>query len=361
MMHVLYLSTNHSYGGSEKLWITSAKEFSKSNKVSAYVHYEHDFIADLHANYGVKVFRSTAKDSKWKGWFRSKFSGTLDLKLILIREKPDLVIINEGGVFSSFREMTLCRHLNIPYVVLNGLVTNFHWLEVTDIFYERFIYLYENAKRLIFVSEQNKQLFFDILTPMHNALVVKNPVSFNYLITTSFPADAIYNIAFVGRFEFYHKGLDILLAALLDSKWKTRNVRFNFYGDGPHKEILKFKIQSNQLSHCFVYDSNYDFTSIWAVNHIAIHTSRFEGKSLSITEAMYNKRPIIMTNVGGVSELIVDGVNGFVSRDISVEQVSNTLERAWHQRASWEEMGIKSREVYDRLNENLTLNQLILS
>lgn len=361
MKKILYISTNHIYGGSEKLWMSSAKEASKNYFVTAFVHYQSDFIDDLQIKNGIKIYKSTFNESKFKGWLRTRFSGSLDLKLILLRDKPDLVIINEGGVFSSFKEMTLCKQLNIPYIVLNGLVSDFHWFAVENAFYERFIYLYESARKVIFVSDQNKELFSEMLVPIKNTLVVKNPVSYYYETSRNYPETSHYNIAFVGRLEFFHKGLDLLIHALQDSKWLNRNVTFNFYGDGPHRDILKYKIKTNKLIHCLVHESNYDFKSIWSFNHIAIHTSRFEGKSLSITEAMYNKRAIIMTNVGGVSELIVEGLNGFIANEVTLEGVKNTLERAWMNRDRWHEMGIKSREVYDRLNKNLTLNQLIFS
>ena len=67
-----------------------------------------------------------------------------------------------------------------------------------------------------------------------------------------------------------------------------------------------------------------------------------------------------MTDVGGVSELIKDGINGFVSKSITKEGILSTLERAWEKRDDWQSMGILSREIYDALDKGPTLTEIIV-
>lgn len=359
-MKVFFVSTNHIYGGSEKLWINAALEISQNHETYAYVHYQDSFLRTLIKN-GVKLITSTKNDSKLKSFIKNRIYGSLDLKLNLLKLKPDIVVINEGAIFSSYNEMKLCQQLKIPFIIINGLVTEAHWSQVSNYNYKNFLSLYSIAKSIFFVSERNKSLFVSMLKPMENLKVLKNPFQYNYQNKATLADTTNYSIAYVGRFEFYHKGLDLLLEALSQGDWKNRNVRFNFYGDGPHLEVLKFKIEHYKLDFCTISSPNFDFSEIWSNNHIAIHTSRFEGKSLSITETMYNARPIIITNVGGVDELIEDGVNGFVIDNFSVASVKDTLERAWEKRNSWAEMGVNARKKYDSLNYEKTLGSKINS
>jgi len=359
-MKLFFISTNHIYGGSEKLWIKTAIELSSNHSITAFVHYKSPFLDELTSNEIKLILSTTLEKSRFKSFVRNKLNGTLDLKLNLLKGKPDLVVINEGGAFSSLQEMTLCHQLGIPFIVLNGLVTEVHWSHVTNYNYLSFLTLYQSAKALYFVSNQNSMLFSKMLTPMENIRVLKNPCFYNYNELPSYPISDVYTIAYVGRIEFYHKGLDLLLGALQDPKWKTRKIRFNFYGEGPHEAVLKMKLKEFDLDFCVFQPANFNFHEIWAKNHIAIHTSRFEGKSLSITETMYNQRAIIMTDVGGVDELIEDGVTGFVSKYLTIESISETLDRAWQARERWSEMGIQSRLKYDRISESSSLGKQIV-
>jgi glycosyltransferase involved in cell wall biosynthesis len=357
-MKFFFVSTNLIYGGSEKLWMTAASELSAKHEVIAYTHYK-DFFIDKLKNKGISVISSSKSEGKLRAFIRSTIKGTLDFKLNLMKYKPDVVIINEGSVFSSYEEMKICKQLGFPYAILNGLVTEVHWSHVTNYNYASFLSLYSSALALFFVSQQNKELFTSMLSEMSNIYVLQNPCQYNYEKVAPYPSVSTYSIAYVGRIEFFHKGLDLLLKALQDEKWKNRNVAFNFYGDGPHLEVLKSKIKEYALDFCHIKGVNFNFFEIWSQNQIAIHTSRFEGKSLSITETMYNARPIIITKVGGVDELIEHKVNGFVIDHFSESSINETLELAWEARNQWYEMGIQSKLKYDELSQGKSLGCLL--
>jgi glycosyltransferase involved in cell wall biosynthesis len=50
-------------------------------------------------------------------------------------------------------------------------------------------------------------------------------------------------------------------------------------------------------------------------------------------------RICIVTDVGGNSEVIEDGVHGFIAKDVSAAGNGEVLERAWQRRADWQSMG----------------------
>jgi glycosyltransferase involved in cell wall biosynthesis len=58
---------------------------------------------------------------------------------------------------------------------------------------------------------------------------------------------------------------------------------------------------------------------VLAASHFAFLTSRFEGSSITLLEAMSMRQVALTTEVGNVRDVIEDGVNGFVvaSRDPS--------------------------------------------
>ena len=66
--------------------------------------------------------------------------------------------------------------------------------------------------------------------------------------------------------------------------------------------------------------------------------SRFEGMPLTIVEAMFCGRPVVATNVGGIPELIKEGLTGFLAAPV-LECFGDALERMWIRRNWLQEMG----------------------
>jgi glycosyltransferase involved in cell wall biosynthesis len=60
---------------------------------------------------------------------------------------------------------------------------------------------------------------------------------------------------------------------------------------------------------------------------------------LAIVEAMFSGRPVVATNVGGIAELVKDGLTGFLAEAAVEECLSRALERVWVQRERLQEMG----------------------
>jgi glycosyltransferase involved in cell wall biosynthesis len=54
---------------------------------------------------------------------------------------------------------------------------------------------------------------------------------------------------------------------------------------------------------------------------------------------MWCNRAAIVTNVGGATELIEDGYNGFVADAPTASSLDSALEKAWEQKERWEELG----------------------
>jgi glycosyltransferase involved in cell wall biosynthesis len=87
------------------------------------------------------------------------------------------------------------------------------------------------------------------------------------------------------------------------------------------------------------FAGNVAVEKIWQENHIMVMPSRHEGMPLTIVEAMFSGRPVLATNVGGNSELIKDGMTGFLAEAAVAECFGRALERMWVQRDGLEAMG----------------------
>ena len=82
---------------------------------------------------------------------------------------------------------------------------------------------------------------------------------------------------------------------------------------------------------------------IWQVNHGLLIASRNEGLPIVLVEAMQAGRMAVVTDVAGNTELVEDGVTGFVAKAPTVELLDDAMERAWQNRGRWREMGVRAK------------------
>lgn len=119
----------------------------------------------------------------------------------------------------------------------------------------------------------------------------------------------VINIIFARRF-FPHRGTRLftdVVERLLD-KWPV--VRITIAGDGPDASYMHGKLDKFSNVSFISYESK-DSMKIHADKHIAVvPTLGSEGTSLSLLEAMASGCAVVCTNVGGMTNIVLDGYNG---------------------------------------------------
>src|SRR5437870_8867518 len=104
---------------------------------------------------------------------------------------------------------------------------------------------------------------------------------------------------------------------LLDAADQVRrripDVRFALVGDGPEREPLLRRIEELGLGNAVhLLGTRYDVPAILARASASCLSSRAEGLSNAIMEAMAAGLPVVATDAGGSAELVQDGVTGFL-------------------------------------------------
>lgn len=122
----------------------------------------------------------------------------------------------------------------------------------------------------------------------------------------------IFTIGSSGRlFPIKDYTLMIEIAKIVSGK--SKNVRFILAGDGPERNKLQSLILKYGLHKSFIligHKENMD--DFYKDLDLYINTSIHEGIPMSILEAMSYDLPVIAPNVGGISEIIDDGVEGYL-------------------------------------------------
>jgi glycosyltransferase involved in cell wall biosynthesis len=97
-----------------------------------------------------------------------------------------------------------------------------------------------------------------------------------------------------------------------------RDVQFMLAGDGPEREKLQNLVNKYELGKNFRFLGFINKTSdFYKELDLYMNTSFHEGIPMSILEALSYGKPVVAPAVGGLSEIIEDGVEGFLvdSRD----------------------------------------------
>lgn len=102
---------------------------------------------------------------------------------------------------------------------------------------------------------------------------------------------------------------------------KDDKYRYIIVGDGDKKEEIEDMINNKNLSSKFYLtgwvDNSEEYISMF---DIALLTSKWEGFGLVIPEYMLFDKPVIASNVGGISNIIEHGKTGFLVNNLEVEK-----------------------------------------
>lgn len=153
-----------------------------------------------------------------------------------------------------------------------------------------------------------------------------------------------YNICCVGTVN-ERKGQRFIIEAMIRlPQVALDKIHVNLIGDGNLKEELQTLCQNNGISQYVTFwGSRKDVIYLLAQNNIFILPSINEGLPIAIMEAMRQGLPIVSTRVGGIPEMIEDGLSG-IFIDPSVEGVQSFLMNI--DKYNWIEMGVRSRILY---------------
>jgi len=123
-------------------------------------------------------------------------------------------------------------------------------------------------------------------------------------------ADRVYCL-FLGRVTKI-KRPDRLIEVATILKSKNIDVKFLIAGDGDLFQETQDSAVALNLPFLFLgWQDN--LAALFSVANILVMTSDNEGTPLSIVQAQLSGVPVISTNVGSVSEVLLDGVSGFLT------------------------------------------------
>jgi len=258
--------------------------------------------------------------------------------------QPDLTVVSQGINFDGAYLAEVCRRQKLPYVIVAQKAVDFLFPADEERAAVRAVY--EAAAKCFFVSRHNLNLTAEqIGAALPNAEIVFNPFAASF--ENSMPWNengGKTRLACVSRLFIIDKGQDILLRALAQEKWKKRDLEVVFFGEGINRQALVEMARLLEVRNVKFAGYVKDVAQIWKESHALALPSRSEGLPLALVEAMLYGRPSIVTDVGGMAEIVEDNVTGFVAAAPTAQAFDEALERAWTQRRNWREIGMRAAD-----------------
>jgi glycosyltransferase involved in cell wall biosynthesis len=161
-------------------------------------------------------------------------------------------------------------------------------------------------------------------------------------------ADGEIAVGAVGRLE-PQKRFDLLLKAIADTRSRWPNLRLLIAGDGSAATSLGRMIQDlNLQDSCRLIGHCPDVARFHHALDLFVQSSDYEGTPNSVLEAMALGTPIVATDAGGTSELVVDGVHGLVVHCGSASVISAAIEQALNDPAGTQARTLAARVRIER-------------
>lgn len=370
-MHLLFISTKTTWGGSEPLWSDAAERaFREGHQVTVVIpqpkklHPRHEQLRAMGVRFLTRPPRR--KLSLQYKILRKLYGETRDWEMAWwekhFPESPDAICVTQGGAYCGFKVPGLVdwlEGLSGKYLVIcQAIRAPFHLPAETRAAIRAY---YAGAAKVGFTALGNqREMEIHLASKISNAYVHQNPMDFPTLQPVDWSESEVPLITCPSRLFIQDKGQDILFQVLAERPWSERKFRLQLFGEGPDAGYLQ------ELAAYLGIEKKLEFSGhtagmlpIWRKTQLMVLPSRSEGLPLVLVGAMAAGRPCVVTDVGGNAEWVRDGIDGFVARMPNVWSVNEALERAWRAMGNWKEMGQVARQRFLELHPKDPVGDLL--
>ena len=153
-----------------------------------------------------------------------------------------------------------------------------------------------------------------------------------------------------------HKGIKYLLESASLLLQSRNDVSFLVVGEGALKEKLKILCADLKIEENVIFAGERgDIPEILSLTDIFVLPSLREGLPLTILEAMACGKPVIATNVGGIPEVVKDGVSGILISPKDPEALHSAMNELLGDREKMKKMGHNGKRVYSESFDSKTM------
>jgi len=306
--------------------------------------------------------------------------GLAGLKDVLKREEFDVVHAHHAFTPTSLMSIKFARKLDIPTVLTNHSIflannSDYFWTPMSYFLFPFRHYINETDK-IIAVSQAAAE-FISNFTKRERIVVIPNGVdvhrfhSVNSAVSKSLPRSNLgkHIMLYVGRLA-YRKGIQTLLRAMPYILEAIPGTQLLIAGSGYMKSFLWLLTKSLHLEDHVKWLGSVpddELPSLYNLSDVFILPSIFaESFGITLLEAMASGTPIVASEIGGVPEVVENGVSGILFKKgdereladavinvltdkIVAEELANNARKKVVERYSWSVVVEAIEGVYEEV------------
>jgi len=162
-------------------------------------------------------------------------------------------------------------------------------------------------------------------------------------------------IALITRL-YHDKGIDYFVGAFRKLLEKYKNIEVFIVGEGPYKKELKFFAQDLPVTFLGKLEHTEIKYFLHSIDYFVLPSSVHDPFGLAPAEAMACQKPVIVTDVCGISEFMENEKNGLIIPAKNVKAIENALEKLLNNTEFAQKM---AKNGYQLAKEKFSLERMV--
>jgi glycosyltransferase involved in cell wall biosynthesis len=278
------------------------------------------------------------------------FIDSFKLKKHVKAFKPDIIHFEAGDAFLLSQ---LLINKKIPYLLtIHGIAIAEGKVERSlhkklSSYFNGFLDKLLFPKNIIHLSNYSKKIYAD--KKIDNQVIIPNALS-EHFYNLQLKSTTENKLIFIGVLND-NKNLLLLLEAMKMLNKKNMHFHLDVLGDFKdlnYKTTIEDFINQNQLQdqvyfHGWVKQS--DTLKLIEAADILVLASKQESLPMVIAESMAAGKAIVASNIGGVSEMVQQNINGFLFEPNQVSGLSDCLEKLYKNNNTIQQFSVASNKI----------------
>ena len=285
----------------------------------------------------------------------------------------DIIHIHEYRTLQNVVVHYYAKKYGAPYVLQAhgslpkiGLKRGLKWIYDTSFGYK----LLRDASKVIALSEVEAEQYRRMGVPEEKIAIIPNGIDLSeyaelppkgaFKKKFNVPEDKKI-ILYLGRIHKI-KGIDLLVRAYAHLKNETnvKGVILVIAGpDSGYLKEVKSLVQGLDVSNSVLFTGplyGRDKISAYVDSEVYVLPSRYEAFPMSVLEAYACGKPVIASKVGGVMDLVIEGVTGLLFEPGDVTQLAKSIFLLLDNHEKAEDMGMKGKQF---VKENFSIEKVV--